>query len=97
MIVLLLSSLFEGHLLRVGEKNYPLFSISIAELSTIWMRIKVSIYEVQIIELWVEGDSIIIIHCLIRYNGITSLHLLFQDLLSWKHTFLTLHIFYVLT
>lgn len=64
----------------------------------VWMGVRVVIHEMEIMELWMEGDSLIVIQWLTKHAWTTNflLHPLVQDLLLWKHTFLTIWISHIL-
>lgn len=53
------------------------------------MEIKVAMYEMGIMEFWMDGDYITVIHWFTKQNARTFPHPSLQDLLAWKHTFLS--------
>ena len=72
-----------GRLDRAAGKKMPPSTIFCAELVVTWMGCKVVIQELQVFELWMEGDSSIVIKWLKYSNLSTTLtHLLLQNLFS---------------
>ncbi|XP_010931594.1 uncharacterized protein [Elaeis guineensis] len=87
---------YQGKLIRAGGKRLATSSVSFAELVAAWAGVAVALYQLQVKDLWVEGDSLVVIRWLSKSGASNLAEPLLHHLQVWKqrfHSFRVTHTF----